>query len=140
MRQTIAKVRRGGDSHANPNVPWTMTLPDGRTLVVEIPGQWTTTDPDGSLALLPPAVRFLDRVQVLATEHPLTPSPGYIRTLRQALGLTQSQLADRLAVSKMTVARWEWGAWHPTPASIAALRDLRRQAITRGVLLEPEPS
>ena len=36
-------------------------------------------------------------------------SGGEMRTLREAAGLTQAALADRLDVAKDTVARWERG-------------------------------
>src|SRR5271154_74062 len=101
-----------------PDVPWTMKLPDGRTVVVEIPGRWTTIDRDGTLAFLPEAVRFIDRVQVLCSETNRPPSPGYILTLREALGLTQAEMGQKLGVNKLTVSRWERGALRPGDMAI----------------------
>lgn len=118
-----------------PDVPWTMRLADGRTLVVEVPGRWTTTDRDGSLAFLPDAVRFIDRVQVLCAEIGGAPSPGYITTLREALGLTQAQMGKRLGVNKLTISRWERGTLRPSAKSVGGLRALRHAAVRHGVLL-----
>lgn len=39
--------------------------------------------------------------------------PGALRQLREELGLTQTQLAERLGVSLRTVARWESGESQP---------------------------
>lgn len=36
-------------------------------------------------------------------------NPDQLRTIRERLGLTQSQLAERLQVSRITVTRWETG-------------------------------
>ena len=71
--------RKPGDDY-----PYTMKLPDGRSVYVEVPGRWVTKDRGGEVAFLPQAVRFLDRVRALAT--PLnaiqsSPSPGFIATL-----------------------------------------------------------
>jgi hypothetical protein len=93
-----ANRRRGPKPAAQllrPDFPFTMCLPDGRVLFVEVPGRWTTEDRDGSVALLPDAVRFLDRLQALAMsalDRP--PSPGYITSLREGLGLTQKDSAS----------------------------------------------
>lgn len=45
-------------------------------------------------------------------------TPAEIRARREALGLTQQQLADRLGVHRVAVARWE---------STAGNRDSRRE-------------
>lgn len=130
--------RRGRPRNAQldrPDVPYTMKLPDGRTVYVEVPGRWTTEAKGYGVGFLPPAVRFLDRIRALAAPLAGTPSPGYITTLREALGLTQEQLGERIGVDKMTVARWEWGKARPSPASLAAMEKLRREAIRKGVTL-----
>lgn len=44
-----------------------------------------------------------------------------LRALRQAFGLTQGQVAERIRTTQQTVARWESGKTEP---SIAALKDL----------------
>jgi len=112
-----------------------MRLADGRTIAVEIPGRWMSRDRDGSLALLPPAVRFLDQLQVAFSPLRTPPSPPYIRTLREALGLTQSQLGDRLGVAKITVSRWERGDLRPGAQSLAKLDALRRDCVKQGIAL-----
>jgi len=35
-----------------------------------------------------------------------------LRKLREAIGLTQEQLAERIRVSKRTIQRWETGVRH----------------------------
>jgi DNA-binding transcriptional regulator YiaG len=117
--------------------PYTLRLRDGRTIVVEIPGKWVTTDRDGTPAFLPPAVEMIDRIRVLVSSVSAfsPPTPGYIATLRKALGLTQRQLGERLGVDKMTVYRWERGTVKPGGESLAALERVRRQAARKGVVL-----
>ena len=112
-----------------------MRLPDGRTLAVEIPGRWTAEDRDGSALLLPDAVRFLDRLQVLFSRLATPPSPGYITTLREALGMTQAEMARRAGVGKLTVSKWETGLLRPSPTSLQKLETLRQHAIRDGVEL-----
>ncbi len=116
-------------------VPFTARLPDGRTLFVLVPGKWCELDASGEVLFKPDAVRFIDRVQTLAMRTPKAPTPGYIRTLREALGLTQAQLAARIGVDKMTVARWEWGKLRPRAKAAAALGKLRRNAGRRGTVI-----
>ena len=117
------------------DMPWTMKLPDGRTVFVEVPARYTDRDRGGELLFTPDGVRFLDRVQVMAMSVPKTPTPGYIRTLREALGMTQARFGERAGVEKMTVWRWEHGQLKPSAASVKALESLRRQAARKGVLL-----
>jgi len=132
--------RRGrapAEQLSRPDLPYTARLPDGRTLYVEVPGRWVTEDRDGTPALLPPAVRFLDRVQALATsalDRP--PSPGYITVLREALGMTQRQFAERVGVDKMTVSRWERGAVRPSEGAMRGIEKLRKESTRRGITLE----
>lgn len=134
----MSKSNRTKSGAADPkaqDVPYTMRLPSGRTLLVLIPAQWCETDPSGATAFKPEAVRLLDRIRVTVTSLPHAPTPGYIRTLREALGLTQTQLAHRLGVDKMTVARWEWGKMKPSTAAVKALDKLRRDAGRRGTVI-----
>jgi transcriptional regulator with XRE-family HTH domain len=63
------------------------------------------------------------------------PSPGFIRTLREALSLTQEQFGDRAGVDKMTVYRWERGELKPADRSIAKIQEIREDAVRRGVTL-----
>jgi len=140
MGATVSKPRRRrGRPRAvallQPDYPYTMKLPDGRTLFVEVPGRWVTADRGGEPAFLPPAVAFLDRVRVLALKLDRSPSPGYITTLREALGLTQKELGERIGVDKMTVSRWERGTLRPSAESLSALEKLRREAVRKGVVI-----
>jgi DNA-binding transcriptional regulator YiaG len=47
-------------------------------------------------------------------------TPAEVKTCRNELGLTQAQLADRLGITRNTVARWEMGM-HPVSAPIELL-------------------
>jgi Helix-turn-helix domain len=117
------------------DVPYTMRMPDGRTLFVLVPAKWCELDVTGELLFKPDAIRFLDRIRVLAMKMPKRPTPGFIRTLRDALGLTQVELGERIGVDSMTVSRWERGAVKPGPAAVKALDKLRRDAGRRGVTI-----
>jgi hypothetical protein len=137
---TAAKQKRRGREPANqlsqPDYPYTMKLPDGRTIYVEVPGRWVTKDRGGEVAFLPAAVRFLDRVRALAMSVLNTaPSPGFITTLREALGMTQQELAERLNVDKMSVSRWERGTIRPSAESLATLEKVRQKAVRKGVVI-----
>lgn len=138
---TKPKRRRGrprSKQLTQPDYPFTTTLPDGRKLFIEVPGRWVTKDRSGETAFLPDAVRFIDRVVALASkanwaERP--PSPGYITTLREALGMTQQELGDKLGVDKMSVSRWERGQIRPSQESLTALEKLRSEAVRKGVVI-----
>jgi hypothetical protein len=136
------KVKRRGRPRgaqlSRPDYPFTAKLPDGRTLFVSIPGRWTATDRSGETVLLPAAVRFVDRICALATgvsDEKRIPSPGFITALREGLGLTQQELAERVGVDKMSVSRWERGQIRPCAESLAALEAVRREAVRKGVVL-----
>jgi DNA-binding transcriptional regulator YiaG len=116
--------------------PFTMRLKDGRTLYVEIPGDWTTQVRGYGVGFLPPAIRLLDKLQALAMstlDRP--PTPGYLATLRVALGLTQAEFGERIGVDSMTVSRWERGTVRPSAESLAEIEKLRRKAVRKGVVL-----
>ena len=130
--------RRGGRKPSpklsRPDFPYTMKLPDGRTLYVEVPGRWMTEDRGRQSAFLPDAVAFLDRVRALAISalnHP--PTPGYITTLREALGMTQQEFGEKVNVDKMTVSRWERGTVRPSVEALQRIEKVRRGAVRRGV-------
>ena len=128
--------RRPSPQLSRPNLPYTMRLPDGRTLCVEVPGRWVTADRDGTPAFLPDGVRFLDRVRALFISIlDRAPSPGFITTLREGLGYTQKQFGERIGVDKMTVSRWERGTLRPGAESLAMIEKLRREAVRKGVTL-----
>jgi DNA-binding transcriptional regulator YiaG len=60
-------------------------------------------------------------------------SPGFLTTLREALGLTQRQFGERVGVDKMTVSRWERGTMCPSAAALAMVERLRRESLRRGL-------
>lgn len=137
--KTTKSAKRRGRPRAKqlsrPDVPYTMRLPDGRTLFVEVPGRWTVEDRGGETAFLPEGVRFLDRIRALAMKLDHAPSPGYVTALREAMGLTQAELGEQIGVDKMTVSRWERGTLRPSDGSLAALERLRKDAIAKGIVI-----
>ena len=50
---------------------------------------------------------------------------GEILAIRKSLGLTQSQLAAKLGVHQVTIARWERGVMKPSPLAVKALEALK---------------
>ncbi|NBC11091.1 MAG: helix-turn-helix domain-containing protein [Planctomycetes bacterium] len=58
-----------------------------------------------------------------------------IRSLREALGLTQAELGERLGVTNITVYRWEAGMVGPNAGAVKQLEKLRRAAGRRGVVI-----
>jgi hypothetical protein len=92
----MATEQRKPKTQSTDDVPFTPRLLDGRTMLVLVRAQWCEADVSGEVLFKPEAVRLIDRVQVMAANMPKVPTPGYIRTLREALGLTQTQLAERL--------------------------------------------
>lgn len=46
-----------------------------------------------------------------------------LRTARQAIGLSQDQLADRLEISKASLSAWERGAAHPSTEKLPLIRN-----------------
>ncbi|MGN6367489.1 MAG: helix-turn-helix domain-containing protein [Phycisphaerae bacterium] len=132
---TRRRGRHQNPQLARPDYPFAMKLPDGRTMVVAIPGRWTAEDRDGSTLLLPEAVKFLDRVQALVTPHKQTVTPGYITALREALHMTQSEFGEEVDVAKMTVSRWERGELRPAEDSLAKIEKLRAERLAKGVIL-----
>jgi DNA-binding transcriptional regulator YiaG len=53
-----------------------------------------------------------------------TMTPKEVVKLRERLGYTQRQLAERIGATQVTVSRWETGAHPPRGANLKALRDL----------------
>jgi DNA-binding transcriptional regulator YiaG len=58
-------------------------------------------------------------------------TPQQIRELRQALKLTQQQLADKIGARQHTVARWETGVNEPKGAYAMLLRQLSERVKRR---------
>jgi DNA-binding transcriptional regulator YiaG len=112
-----------------------LRLADGRFACIELPARSVRRGPDGEVELRPSAVKLLDRLRVMAHEVPDEPSPGWVRTLREALGLTQATLARRIGVDRLSVSRWECGRGRPGADALAKLRRLRRRAVQAGVLV-----
>ncbi len=61
-----------------------------------------------------------------------TMTPKDIKRLRERLGMTQEQFAERLGVARETVARWEIGANAPRGLSLKALKELAAKARKAG--------
>jgi DNA-binding XRE family transcriptional regulator len=132
-------LRRGGRPARRellaPGIPYTMKLPDGRTVFVEVPGRMAARDRSGQLAFTPEGVRFLDHVRALGREPATKPSSAFLAALREALGLTQAQLGARLGRDKLTVSRWECGTVRPNAEALKKLYTLARQRKEAGVVL-----
>jgi DNA-binding transcriptional regulator YiaG len=106
-------------------------------LAISLRAAWLKPDRSGRPLLLPPAVRALDRLRaVFTSQDQLT--PGFIVSLRQAMGLTQEQFGHKLNVSKMTVSRWECGKMRPSPSTTMAIRNLQARAKREGVKIDGE--
>jgi len=58
-------------------------------------------------------------------------SPQEIKKLRQALQITQQQLADKIGAQQHTVARWETGVNEPKGAYAMLLRQLAEKVTRR---------
>lgn len=117
-------------------VPYTMSLPDGNMLFVRIPATMTGQDRDGSLTFNPEGMKLLDHLRVLAGQIPQRPTPGYIKTIRTALKLTQADFADKLGYSTISIKKWETGGARPGRKAIQKIQRLVDRASDRGVVLE----
>lgn len=58
-------------------------------------------------------------------------TPNQIKAVRKSLNLTQQQLADMIAATQVTVARWETGANEPKGAYLKALIALTKKVKTK---------
>jgi hypothetical protein len=122
------------------DLPYVMSLPGRRAIALTIPAAWVVVDRNGEVCLRPPAVRWLDKLRALFSRVADVPTPGFIRTLRQAMNLTQEQLGQRMGVNKITVSRWERGTVKPSRQAVNTLVRLRASALRRGLLIEAENS
>jgi DNA-binding XRE family transcriptional regulator len=116
--------------------PYVMRLSGQRAIALTIPGNWVVIDKTGAVGFRPPAVRWLDKLRALYMRISQSPTPGFIRTLRQAMNLTQEQFALKVGVGKMSVYRWESGTMRPSGRVMKALTKLRAAALRRGLLVE----
>ncbi len=55
-----------------------------------------------------------------------------IRELREELGLTQPELADRLGVHQVTISRWETDNKHPSNLAKRQLAKLKEEVQNNG--------
>jgi transcriptional regulator with XRE-family HTH domain len=65
-----------------------------------------------------------------ATTAPAAPTADELRRWREGRGISQSDLARRLGVDRVTVARWETGARQPPPFLRLALDALSAETAT----------
>jgi DNA-binding transcriptional regulator YiaG len=63
-----------------------------------------------------------------------------VRALRQHMGLTQQELADRLNMRQQTISEWETGAYSPRGGSVALLNLVAERARFYAVSTEDEES
>jgi DNA-binding transcriptional regulator YiaG len=87
----------------------------------------------GELSYTASAVRTLDRLRAILVQIDERSSSGHVKTLRESLGLTQQELADRLKVTSQTISRWERGEVQPSAEVLKKLRRLQLSARKRGV-------
>lgn len=55
------------------------------------------------------------------------PSPALARAIREAAGVSQEAIARELNVTRMTICRWESGAFKPSGARLIAYSSLLRE-------------
>lgn len=58
-----------------------------------------------------------------------TPSPGDLKALRERLGLTQIEMAERLHASRCSIIRWEQGIQRMSRPVAAHFRSLASRAV-----------
>ncbi len=117
------------------DLPYTVSFGPDAMLAITLRAAWLKPDRSGRPTLLPSAVRALDRLRaVFTTQKKIT--PGFILSLREALGLNQSDFARKLRVSKMTVSRWECGRMYPRPPVVRAILTLQAAARIQGVKID----
>lgn len=117
------------------DLPYVIPLGGGRMLAISLDASWLKPDRSGQPLLLPPAIRALDRLRAVFADRE-TPTPGFIVSLREAMGMTQEQFGEKLGVSKMTVSRWERGRMRPSDAAANAIRELQEETRRRGVRID----
>ena len=50
-----------------------------------------------------------------------------VRGMRDRMGLSQIQLADKLGIHERTVRRWEEGRIHPSPMAMANIKRMQQE-------------
>lgn len=70
------------------------------------------------------AKRIAAQLWGLSDPHRHRDMAAWVRHCRGQLGVSQRELAARIGVSQVTVARWETGVMAPTPEHQAALKQL----------------
>lgn len=119
------------------DLPYVVPFGKDGMLAISLSAAWVKPDRNGKPLLLPPAVRALDRLRaVFANQERIT--PGFVVSLREGMGLTQSEFGHKLGVSKMTVSRWECGKMKPSPAATRAIFKLQSSARREGVRIDGE--
>ena len=86
-------------------------------------GNWEAGKTDPAVQYLPRIANFLGPLQLKPAELP-SDFPARLQVIRRDLGLTQSQLAERLGVDESTVWGWEKGRHRPGRWSSAKLEIL----------------
>ena len=119
------------------DLPYVVSFGEGGLLAINLKAAWLKPDRSGQPLLLPPAVRALDRLRAVFTVQEML-TPGFITSLREAMGLTQSEFGEKVGVSKITVSRWECGRIRPGPAMASALLKLQVKARREGVKIDGE--
>ena len=114
------------------DLPYAVQTSDGHVLAIKLKAAWLKPDRDGQPLLGPRAIRVLDRLRATFVD-PRSVTPGFIVSLREAMGLTQTEFARRLDVAKMTVSRWECGTMRPHAAAVKAILALQKRARNSGV-------
>lgn len=66
------------------------------------------------------------RSQLLVRRKPGAPDTLSYR-VREAMGISQRELAELLTVSEYTVSRWETGVFNPSRLALRALEKLARK-------------
>lgn len=116
-------------------IPYTLSLGDGRTLFVAVPATMVVRDRSGEICFTPDGIDLLDRIRALAIATPAVPTPGYLQSLRKALGMTQAEFAKKLRLSTIAIKRWETGTLRPGVTSLRKLRQMVDQVARRGITL-----
>jgi hypothetical protein len=117
------------------DLPYVIELGEDGMLAISLRASWVKADASGQPLLLPRAVRAVDRLRALFGQGSKV-TPGFIVSLRETMGLTQAQFAEKLNVSNMTVSRWEHGRMRPGPAMTRAILALRGRARRSGVRID----